>query len=113
MSQITTPAPIPMPEDLEYWTADEVAECLPYHSTLGKEAGDALYSKLWGFLVEASDAGTATPLGGDGTNGTVEHPCGRMNLENTDKARHWWARLDPAEQRAVALAYRSEFGGEA
>jgi hypothetical protein len=101
-----------MPEDLEYWTADEVAECLPYQPWL-VDRGNALYRKLWGFLVEAENAGTATPLGGDGADGTVEYPCGRQNLENTDKARHWWARLDPAEQRAVALAYRSEFGGEA
>ena len=99
--------PIPMPEDLEYWTADEVAECLPYQPHL-TDRGAALYRKLWRILSEAQNP---TPLGGDGSDGTVETPCGRWSEKNDDKTPHWWAHLDPAEQRAIELAYRSEYGG--
>ena len=79
-----------MPAGLEYWTADEVAECLDYHKGLTEAEADVLYRKLWGFLAEAKNA---TPLGGDGSSGTVETPDGRLSLENDDKAGHWWAPL--------------------
>jgi len=99
-----------MPPGLEFRTADEVAECLDYGLHLPAEYGgwEKLYGRLWGFLAEASNP---TPLGGDGSDGTVEHPDGRRDLANDDKARHWWAKLDPVEQRAVAEAYRSETDG--
>lgn len=91
-----------IPDGLSYWTADEVAECLEYYKYLSKDDGDTLYKKLWQFLNEASNP---TPLGGDGTNGTVEYPCGRQSLANDDKAGHWWGRLNEAEQAAVRAAY--------
>ena len=55
-----------MPQSLEYMTADEAAECVPYHDPTG-----ALYTVLWGFLADAKNP---TPHGGDGSNGTVETP---------------------------------------
>ena len=71
-----------MPERLKYWTADEVAECVPFESILGKEAGDALYCKLWQILSEAKNP---TPLGGDGSNGTVETPDGRLDEDGPEE----------------------------
>ena len=94
---------IEMPEWLEYWTADEVAECL-YPGGC-----ETLYGKLWEFVCEAEEAGTATPLGGDGSNGTVETPDGRLDPANTDKGPHWWSRLTSAEQQMIIDAYKAEY----
>ena len=89
-----------MPIGLEYWTADEVAECLD-------GVGRDLSAKLWGFLSEAKNP---TPLGGDGSNGTVEEPAGRLDLDNDDKAGHWWGRLSTEEQATIAAAYEKDYG---
>ncbi len=93
-----------IPEGLEYWTADEVAECLSYTRYLdgGRPAGDVLYVKLWKHLSEASNP---TPIGGDGSEGTCEDPSERLSLANDDKAAHWWGKLNAEEQYAVAKAY--------
>jgi len=98
-----------MPSGLTYYTADEVAECLPYREHLPAEYGDwgKLYSKLWSIL---SDAKNPTPLGGDGSDGTVELPEDRLELDNDDKAVNWWSQLTPIEQNAIACAYADEFG---
>ena len=94
---------IKMPSGLAYWTADEVAECLSYRGHLPVEyEWKKLYEKLWSFL-EAAD--NATPLGGDGSNGTVEEPSGRLDLDNDDKAGHWWNKLTAVEADAIAKAY--------
>ena len=82
-----------MPTVLKYWTADEVAECLP--------VSRALSGRLWEILSECSNP---TPQGGDGTNGTVEEPAGRLSLENDDKAGHWWGLLTSEEQAELADA---------
>ena len=92
-------------EELECWTADEVAECLSFERFLGKDESDALYVKLWNF---AADARLPTPLGGDGTDGTVELPCGRLDADNDDKARHWWHKLSGREQQAILQALERE-----
>jgi hypothetical protein len=84
-----------LPNGLRSWTADEVAECLDI-------PGD-LSGKLWGFL---DDAQRPTPLGGDGSDGTIETPDGRLDESNDDKAPHWWPRLSEAEQTAIATAFR-------
>ena len=91
-----------MPDGLTYWTADEVAECL---SGIGPD----LYRKLWSILSEAKNP---TPLGGDGSGDTVETPDGRMDLDNDDKAPHWWGKLTTDEQATVRAAYVNEVGGE-
>ena len=80
-----------MPEGLEYWTLDEVAECLP-------GIGDSLYRKLWSLL---EDCETTTPIGGDGTNGTVEYPDARHGTTEDDKASQWWPKLTAAEQARI------------
>lgn len=94
------------PEVIELWTADEVAECLPYQAFLEPEQSKSLDSKLWGFVNESEDP---TPLGGDGTNGTVETPEERLSSRNTDKVPHWWGRLEEYEQKALQQAVEKEF----
>ena len=85
---------VKMPEALEYWTADEVAECL--------NLPHDLYVKLWRFLGEATNR---TPLGGDGSDGSVETPDLRLGLDNDDKAPHWWGKLSTDEQQTIATAF--------
>jgi hypothetical protein len=50
-------------------------------------------------------------MGGDGSNGTVEDPSGRLDADNDDKAPHWWGQLEPVEQTAIAKAFVAEMGG--
>ena len=90
-----------LPEGLKYWTADEVAMCLDYCEFLGEAAGDRLHNRLWQFQYDAKNP---TPVGGDGTDGTVETPEERMELDNDDKASHWWGRLTVEEQAALIKA---------
>lgn len=96
---------VEMPEALTYYTADEVAECIGYWSHLPKDRADALYAFLWKTLSEAE---SPTPIGGDGSDGTVELPEDRLSLENDDKAGHWWARLDRDWQEALVSAVAAE-----
>ena len=96
-----------MNENLKYWTADEVAECLDYEKHLPDEYDSwSLYRKLWNFLNESQNP---TPIGGDGSDGTVEYPCGRQNLNNDDKANHWWNKLTDIEQSAINQAIIEQF----
>lgn len=83
-----------IPDGLEDWTADEVAECL--------SVGDELYIRLWQILNKAS---THTPLGGDGSNGTCEYPDARYNTTEGDKALQWWDLLTNQEQQTITNAY--------
>ena len=94
-----------VPEWIERWTADEVAECISYQPHLTKPEADELYVKLWGFL---EDANNRTPQGGDGSNGTVEEPAARLDLANDDKAGHWWHLLEAKEQDAIVKGYASD-----
>ena len=96
-----------IPSCLQYTTADTVAECLPYHQHMSQAAADEMYAKLWRIQDAAA---TPTPLGGDGTNGTVECRGDQMDSHNDDKAPHWWAQLTTDEQVAVAKAAASEGG---
>lgn len=89
-----------LPEGLEFWTADEVAECLDF-----EDPGRELYSKLWRILSEAENP---TPLGGDGTDGTVETPDDRLDPDNDDKAPHWWDKLTEDERRRIVDAFEAE-----
>ena len=97
------------PERIESWTADEVAECLPYQKFLSEQHSRALYIKLWEFVNEANASNNATPLGGDGTGGTVETPEERTDPKNSDKVPHWWGKLEKFEQKALEQAVELEF----
>jgi hypothetical protein len=72
-----------MPCELEYWTADEVAECLT-------NGGD-LYTKLYEFKNNATNP---TPV-------WSQYPEDRLSLENDDKAVHWWHLLTEQEQQSI------------
>lgn len=89
---------IKMPDLFELYTADEVSECIEYQKHLPTERASALSRALWQFLADAKNP---TPLGGDGSNGTVETPGERLSLENDDKAAHWWDKLDRDWQEAL------------
>lgn len=93
------------PHRIEYWTADEVAECLSVRKFLTPEQDRALYIKLWEFVNESKNP---TPVGGDGTDGTVETPGERLSSKNTDKVPHWWGRLESHEQEAITKAVEKE-----
>lgn len=86
------------PDALIYWTVDEVAECLPVSRLLGQ--------KLWSLL---EDAENPTPMGGDGSNGTVEDPSGRLDESNDDKLPNVWNKLTSEEQDEIVAAYAKEY----
>ncbi len=79
---------------LKYWTADQCAECLDISQSLGH--------KLWSFLDEAINP---TPMGGDGSDGTIEEPSGQLDEDNDDKAMNFWHKLTPEEQEELNNAY--------
>ena len=99
-----------LPDEIDHWTADEVAECLSYGKHLPEGEGITLYRRLYQILSEAANP---TPLGGDGSNGTVELPEDRLDPSNDDKPAHWWDKLTPPQQKAITAAVRDEFGGAA
>jgi hypothetical protein len=87
----------PIPE----WRPDEVAECLNVSFETRKE--------LWRITTEIDRAGKKVPLGGDGTNGTVElppepdaYPDGRM--------RSVWPTLTDEQRADITAAYAKEYG---
>jgi hypothetical protein len=90
-----------MLDGLKYWTADECAECLDIPSQLS--------GRLWQILSECSNK---TPMGGDGSldsegRETVETPDGRLDVDNDDKATHWWSLLTESEQSEINKAYEN------
>jgi hypothetical protein len=91
-----------MNPSLQYWTADEVAECLDVSSELS--------GKLWQILENSINK---TPMGGDGSldnegRETVETPDGRLD-DNDDKASHWWSSLSDSEQQEINKAFEKAF----
>ena len=105
---------LPCPHWADFWTLDEVAECLEYYKwmrqehgdTEGRIRGDALYKKLWVFMGEVKKE-DRTPLGGDGSDGTTEEPI-------ADKAEDalalFWDRLEEEEKTALQWAWAEELG---
>lgn len=85
---------VKMNAGLEFYTADRVAECL--------HVSEDLYIKLWKILEEAENP---TPLGGDGSNGTVETPDAQLDSDNDDKVPNFWNKLTDAERTEVNAAY--------
>jgi hypothetical protein len=76
-----------MPDGLEYWTLDEVAECL--------SVGKNLYRKLWGLLDECE-------------NITPEYPDARLGTTEDDKIKQWWNKLTQDEQKEICDAWEKE-----
>ena len=92
------------PAAIALWTADEVAEVL-YPYALPEGEAKVLLNRLWEFV---GDAKNPTPLGGDGTNGTVETPDGRMDPSNDDKAWAWWSKLTDKQRSGISRAIEKE-----
>jgi hypothetical protein len=90
---LTKESTMKMPDALEFYTADEAAECLPISNNLS--------GRLWNILSECKNK---TPLGGDGSNGTVEIPDVRSDTRYDDKAGHWWGLLTEEEQQEIVVA---------
>ena len=86
-----------------------MADCLSYDKFLpdsyGKLYENLLCVKLWNIQANAENAQNATPMGGDGSEGTYEDPSEIEPGTYDDEARHWWNQLLPLEQRALVLAY--------
>lgn len=89
-----------MPAGLECTTADTIAECYP---GITKET----YSELWDATNGSHDEGTAQPLGGDGTDGTVETPCVGGYSDEMDAV---WPKLSDAAKRNIIAADREYMG---
>lgn len=88
-----------MNEGLEFWTPDEAAECL--------SVGDALYTRLWNLLEEMPEK-DRKPLGGDGTNGTVEYPPEPGSYVK-GSVKGIWGKLTEAEQAELNAAYEKAY----
>jgi hypothetical protein len=93
------------PEWSTYWTADEMAECLPYFPDDRVQRGK-LCATLYDILNRCTNK---TPAGGDGSDGTVDHPDGRRDLKNDDKPGHWWHTLSDSDATELTAAYQREY----
>ena len=87
-----------VPQGLEYWTADEIAEC--------RSVSHDTYVRLWEIVAECEKNGTAKPLGGDGSDGTTELPIVADSYSN--QPHSFWTALTPAQQQEIASAYDKE-----
>ena len=81
---------IDIPDGLQYWTPDEVAECLDGVS-------QPTYVRLWAILDELVASGKAVPVGGDGSDGTIETPP-EPDAFKSGKMSAVWPMLTEAEQ---------------
>ena len=81
------------PGKLRYHSVDEVAECV-------SGLTDVTYAELWSALEEAHKAGNATPLGGDGSDGTIEEPVITSGEYDSDLAAAW-PKLSEAARRNI------------
>jgi hypothetical protein len=89
-----------MNEALEFWTPDEAAECLSGIS-------EALYARLWELLDHIPE-GDRKPLGGDGTNGTVEYPPEPGSYRKGTIAA-LWRHLTEEQQAELNAAYEKTY----
>lgn len=89
-----------MNEAFKVWTPDEAAECL-------SGVSPSLYARLWE-LLDGIPEGDRKPLGGDGTNGTVEYPPEPDSYPKGTVAAIW--RHLTEEQRAeLNAAYEKTY----
>jgi len=89
-----------MPAGLEYTTADTIAERYP---GITKET----YRELWDVPNGAHEEGTAQPIGGDGTDGTVETPCVGGYSDEMDAV---WPKLSDDAKRNIIASNREHMG---
>lgn len=89
------------PEIFVHYSADEVAECV---SGITPET----YAELWNALGEAEAAGTAKPLGGDGSDGTTEEPIVSSGEYGSDLVSVWPKLSEAARTNIHEAASRAE-----
>mgnify|MGYP006970116637 CR=1 FL=1 len=94
---------VPCPDWATYLTLDEMAETVD-------GLGEGMVAKLWQMLGEISQA-KRTPLGGDGTDGTVETPDGRQG-DFADKLAANWDAFGFLEQALMVDCYVAQYGEE-
>lgn len=82
---------------LELWTPDEVAECLDGIS-------DPTYAELWNALGGMAET---KPLGGDGSNGTVEWP---EPTERKHSVVAIWSQLTERARSEINAAWAAKEG---
>lgn len=104
MAIIVVSKTLPKPNDHvnEFWTLDECAECLPVSAATSME--------LWavhGMLAEKR--AKMKPLGGDGSDGTVEFPEARDDCDNNIK--NAWKYLSEDACIDLNTAFAKEFKG--
>ena len=77
-------------DGLKHWTPDEVAECLDGVSM-------PTYGRLWELTSELEKAGKAVPIGGDGSDGTIECPP-EPDAYTSGKMPAIWNKLTEEQQ---------------
>lgn len=93
---------LPVPDWAEFWTLDEVINCL--------NVGEGVCFRL-GELFGNVPEDDRTPLGGDGTDGTVETPDGRMG-DFADKLSRCWDGLSAWDQLTIVNAWKHDYERE-
>lgn len=84
------------PNSITYMTPDEVAECI--------SLSDDTYGVLWKLLSETPKS-ERKPLGGDGTNGTVEYP---PEPDVGKRMNDYWQMLTRTQQEEIITACKKE-----
>ncbi len=88
-----------MPEGVGYYTPDEVAECF---DDLSRETR----TRLWELLNELVKKGKAVPVGGDGSDGTIEYPP-EPDAYRSGKMGAVWHKLNAKQQREIVDAWNA------
>ena len=89
-----------MPDRFMYQTADAVAECF---DGVSKET----YRALWRHVADAERDGTAHPMGGDGSDGTIEVPVTTNGEYMSDMAAVWPKLTDEQRDELILVAERN------
>jgi hypothetical protein len=92
---MTTIIECPVPD----WRPDEVAECVSGLSA-------ATYERLWDITSDLERTGRAVPLGGDGSNGTVEVPPEPGSFASGRMSRIWPLLTDDERAEIARLCPR-------
>lgn len=85
--------PIDFPTDIRFFSCDEVAECVVLREF---DPESNVYAELWTFVGKGSDP---KPLGGDGSNGTVEEPV--VSQSFSDGILSCWPKLSDEARKAI------------
>jgi len=102
LPEVVLPMSEPIPENLKYYSADEVAECF-------EGLSECSYNELWQFVEDAEEAGTAKPQGGDGSDGTTEEPIVSSGEYGTDLVSIWDRLSDETKRDIVKVSNNPKY----